>query len=418
MSIFPVAGKAVQLATTIFSQMGWSAVSFILTFFFVRVLTPDEFGLFGLILAGKRGVITIIGAALVIPITVIHAELIQEQRKIYIQKLTNSLYVFCLLIALISVCVALFTTWIVAIVSLFLLGFIGLEVSRRINYIQHRINIDCIGAIVNIILITVLMAFVHVTGSIKMSVVLFAVSVIVLGWVFLSLGGVQLDAGVLSVGEYKKLWNIGRWGLSSNFSTYAYSEISTLYTMTLMGTSAVAVLELGRQFVAVLQTLLFGMANYFHPRIAASAIHDTPKVFISKLAKLTAVQILLAMIILGLLLLFSPYILELIVPNKLEEYANAIPVAAILALAGLMRIGWQQAGFALVALDKPNFSFLARVIGALIAIPSGYFLTNMYALEGAAWTKVVGDVCVLLPTSYLIFRVIRERSRQFAKTVK
>lgn len=418
MNVSLAVGKAFHLALTISSQIGWSAASFIITFFLVRFLTPEEFGLFALVLAARRGVVTVIGAALVVPITVIYADLAEDQRQIYIQRLTNSLYIFCLSVALIAVCVASFTSWIIAGVSLFLLGAIGLQVSRRINYIQRRINIDCIGAVVNIVLISALMVFVYITGSIKMTVVLFAVSVIVLGWMFLSLRWFESDAGVLSVGEYKKLWSIGRWGLAGNFSTYAYSEISTLYTMTLMGASAVAVLELGRQFVAVLQTLLFGMANYFHPGIAASAKNDAPRMFLAKLAKLTGVQILLAVIVLGALLLFSPYALELIVPDKLEEYANAIPVAVILALAGLTRTGWQQTGFALVALGRPNYSFLSRVAGALIAIPGGYFLTKIYGLEGAAWTKVVGDVCILLPTCYFIFRITSESSNQFSKTAK
>jgi len=65
-----------------------------------------------------------------------------------------------------------------------------------------------------------------------------------------------------------ELFRIGAWSLGNNLCGYLYNRISTWYTLVLLGPTSVAVLELGRQLVTVVQSLIAAMANYWQPILA------------------------------------------------------------------------------------------------------------------------------------------------------
>lgn len=405
--------KVGKLILTLVSQMGWSGTSFVITLFLAKNLDTNAFGIFAIYLAVRRGVSMGTGALVLMPMTVVSGRLSRIERKQYAVSIINLLFVLQLMVGLSSVLFYILFAWQVVEATFFLTGAAAIEIVRRVDYLEGRVKRDTFGAFYHLFLTLFALLVIHDLAMLDTYNAMLVVGLINLSWLFLSTvnnGG--LRKGVLKFSQMKELWRIGSWGLGGNAGTYIYSEASTMYTYALIGTHGVAILELGRQFVAVLQPLLFGMANYLQPKLAISAANDKRSIFIRKLINISLVQVIFAATILVLMLILSPYLIGIIVPDKVEFYKAALPIVSILAISSLLRVCWQQPTFAMVALGWAKHGFFTRILAAMIALPAGYLLTYQFGIEGAAWTNVVGDGVMLFFSVCFLFRLLNGSKRE------
>ena len=396
-----------KILVSVASQLGWSGANFIVVILLVRQIEASEFGMFAIYLAIKRLMVMAAGALVLVPLTVISAGKPTRERCNHQRAISNTVLIFFAVLFMISLLIEKFVGWHITEIVVFIAGGVALEIHRRIDYIEMHLYVDFIGAIYNLFGIIMCLLLLLQMGHIKLCDVVLMMGIINLTWVIISKirYGLSLDTANLS--ELKKIWSIGGWGLGSNMATYLYSQISTFYTFFIIGSTGVAVLELGRQFIAVVQPMIFGMANYFQPRLAISAKKDTKSEFSKKLWDLTIIQLIFSAVVLLAVLLASPFLLQVVVPDKLEIYQSVLPVAYIFAFAALLQIGWQQPGFAVIALGKPMYGFITKVVGAMIALPIGYMLTLQYGVTGAAMSKAVGDGLIIIISIYMLMRVQR-----------
>ena len=77
----------IKILMTLSSQAGWSGMNFLVTALLARYLEPAAFGVLGLFLASKRGVLLFTGGALLIPLTVITSILEGDEKELFIHKL-------------------------------------------------------------------------------------------------------------------------------------------------------------------------------------------------------------------------------------------------------------------------------------------------------------------------------------------
>jgi len=399
-----------KLVITLFSQAGWSGINFIVTAVMARHTDPSVFGVFGLYLAFKRGVIAFTGGALVLPLTVISSRLETAESDFFVHKLVNTLYIIAVIILLLVMVVGYWFGGQFLALAVFLIGAVLLEVIRRLAYIKRRVKTDAAGAVVNCLVVLAVFYLLIKKDALSVPVAAGSMGLVYIFWGVLSGPKIHFRKGFLTCSDVKNIWNVGSWSLASNFFAYVYSEINTFYTFLLIGSPGVAVLELGRQFVAVLQPILFGMANYFHPIIAASASRDRMDVFTGKLIKLTAAQVLIGAAVIVGMLLAGPYLLTIILGRPVKEYQNVLPIAAILGTGAILRVGWQQPGFAMITLGYPKYTFTARAAGAVLAVSIGYVLTRQMGVLGAAWTKCLGDVLILIFSTVFYIKTTRSET--------
>ncbi|MBT8125682.1 MAG: hypothetical protein KJO81_12715 [Gammaproteobacteria bacterium] len=407
----PSAINVYGLSLSLISQLGWSASNFLITIVLVRYLTPDLFGYYGLCLAAKRGSIALTSALCVVPLTVVASQLEGEERESFLGSYINSIYLISALIFCLLILAALIYGIEAVAFAIFILGGMLLECARRLGYIEGRVALDARGAILNFLITGGALLALVMVNSLSIWSAIVVIGIIQLSWCFSAMPVRRISDGFLSLSKLRRMWDMGRWGLASNLSTYSYTEANTFYALYFLGAPGVAALELGRQLIAVLQPMLFGMANYMHPIVANSARALQISPFIKRLILLTVVQLSIAIPIVLIMVLVGPQLLDIILGRDVAQYENVITLAMIFGAAAVIRIGWQQPGFALVPLGFPSYAFYARLGGSIFAVLIGFILTKYYGVVGAAMSKLLGDVMILAATIYVMSRVIKTKKK-------
>jgi len=192
------------------------------------------------------------------------------------------------------------------------------------------------------------------------------------------------------------MWNIGKWSLGSNISGYIYNRASTWLTLILLGPSSVAVLELGRQLVTVIQSFIAAMANYWQPILAKLSGKESFDVYLNKMWRITFIQSIVGAAILVIALLVMPLFIQLVVVDNLDAYIVSIPIAWCFAGAMIAQLMWQHPNYTLTVFERPAYGFYAKLVSALVALPTGYLLTFYYGVIGASLAATFGEIVVLI----------------------
>ena len=281
--------------SALLAQGFWSASSFLVALYLARHLSVEEFGFYAIGLAGRMLFTTILGALIITPLTVISSGCSDaDQRARIIKSTVNVIQIASLIIFLSTFLGELW--WDGAIVSfgVYAIGGIALELQRRINFIQGFVHQDLIGGAWNTVGALTGLAILQWRGALNLETIFLILGFIGIAWVvcvgrehWLSIP-TKINSSLA-----KEYWNIGRWVMGSNMFGYTYSQMSMFLTLDLIGAAGVAVLELGRQLVSFVQIIMGGMANLLQTRLAKSARHATPEVFVREVWEMTRFQTLL-----------------------------------------------------------------------------------------------------------------------------
>lgn len=400
-----------QLA--IVSQGLWSGTTFLVAIYLARHLSIEEFGFYAIVMAGKLFCISILGAVLITPLTVICGQTTDQiLRQETLQGAIAALQIALAVLIIPIVSLALWRWGQLAFSSsIFVMGGVIVELQRRINFIQDATHRDFWGGAWTLGGSLALLAALKLVDHFNLSNVLTSLGLIGLIWAIRSDWAHWVSVPPIKcLTVLKEFWRIGRWGIGSNLLGYVYSQASTFLTLGLIGVSGVATLELSRQLVAFVQIIMSGMANLWHPKLALIAKKDLPGLFIREIWKVTRIQTLVGTILVVASALASPFILPLVVPGKEQTYSMVPTVAWILGCAVVFQLLWQHPSFGVIALGKPNYGFLTKMTAAGLSIPVGYVLTSAFGVVGAAWSRVLAELLIFSVSVLAMYRVANLRA--------
>jgi O-antigen/teichoic acid export membrane protein len=318
---------------------------------------------------------------------------------------------------LLSVAVWALSGWPAVELAVFVAGGLAVELQRRVNFIVNRVRHDLIGGAVMLIGCLAGPILLAAAGALTLTRAALVVGALQVGWAVVC--GWRYWAAFPRTRETRALldlWRVGRWGLASNVAGYLYAYLGLFLTLSLIGAAGVAVLELGRQLIMPVQVLLLGTANAWHPTLARSAQNDPPRRFVREVWRFTRLQSVAGGGLLVVLLIAGPSLLPLLVPGKEAVYASSPEVAWILGGAMMCQLVWQHASFGIIALGKPEYGFLTRLITVAGLAPIGYVLTDRFAVQGAAWTVLLGEAVVLVLSVALFQRAAGVRRTDLLRT--
>jgi O-antigen/teichoic acid export membrane protein len=412
-----------QWPIAVAAQCLWSMASFLVTIYLVRLLTLHEFGLFTIVITIRTLILMMLSALALHPMIVISSRRIENQKKDpLLATVVFSFEVISTFLILSASFVNWFCEWPVFQFIIFMIGGLAVELQRRINYVHGRINQDFVGGLI------------VMAGSIGGLLVLTRLGLFTLGNIFLVLGLINLiwavQSGwnywlytptILKVDDLAEVWKIGRWGLGTNLVGYVFGQASTYWTLGLIGTAGVAILELGRQFVLPIQVLLVGTANIWQTKLVRSAAKKPSNHFVKEVWRVTCLQTgvgtLLLVTILALISFFIPWM----IPGKEQAYAGSLTVAWILSGSMICQLLGQHPTFSLIVLGKPEYGFLTKVVAALFLIPVGYYMTREFGVTGAAWSRVLGEFLMFIMSVVMLNRAVNyreDRKVEFPNLIK
>lgn len=392
--------------SALLAQAFWSASSFLVALYLARHLSVEEFGLYAIGVAGKMLFISILGALVISPLTVISGRYSDAaERSRIIKSTVNVLQVASLIVLLSTLLGELWWDQPIVSFGIYVIGGITVELQRRINFIQGLVHRDLIGGAWNTVGALAGLAILEGRGALNLEIVFLILGFIGLAWVIYIGRDHWLSVPTKFDGSLaKEFWDIGRWGMGSNMFGYLYAQVSTFLTFGLIGVAGVAVLELGRQLVNFVQIIMGGMANLLHTRLAKSARHATPEVFVREVWEMSGFQTLLGTALLLPVAWASQTVIPLLVPGKEYDYALVSTVTWITAAAMICQLLWQHPSFGVIALGKPAYGFLTRATTTAILIPIAYGLTVRFGVVGAAWSRVLGEAIVLVLSTVMLYR--------------
>lgn len=398
------------MLTTTLNQAIWSGMNFSITVILAMLLGIEDFGWFSMGLTLRQFGQSVLGALILTPLTVLSGEQYRDQNESFWLRvsLTKLLQILFWILVIIAIFIAsIFASPAFSFV-LFVVGALASDLQRRFSYIDGDLMHDLYGGIFNMIGSLLGIYLLHISDQLSYPNTFLLLGCINLLWVLIinrkiwvvPLQGIQWEKVI-------QMWNMGRWGLGCNMAGYICSRISTYYTLVLLGPTGVAVLELGRQLVNVVQVFILGMANYWQPKLAHLASQNTSNIYVEKVLQATGIQTTLGIIVLALVLPILPVLIPLLFPSHIDAYMSSIPIAWITSGALVFQLLWQHMSFSVVVLGKPQFSFYTRLVAAVILIPVGYLLTDKFGIQGAAWSWTLGEGIILIIIAYAFTQAIK-----------
>jgi len=373
----------------------------------------EEFGWYAVALTLKQLFVMVLGALVLTPVTILSGRTEDMDSRVPMNSAAVAILRFVVLggLAIGMACNFIFA-FPAAQLVVFVLGGVAVELQRRLNFIDDRVDQDLIGGIANLFFIVAAILIVHKHGYLFLSVVFVVIGGVNLIWAMAS--GWKLWSrwrAPIAWNELAEMWYLGRWSLASNFTGYIYSQMNVFLTLPLVGPAGVGILELGRQLVTFVQVLILGMSNVWLPRLARSAASDDSRVFLRLVWRMTRLQTAIGAIMLLVVLLATPSFLPVFFPGKEDAFPMAVSIAWILAVGMICQLLWQHPSFAATALGKPEYGFVSRLITCLMLIPVGFALTLSYGVVGAAWTRAIGEILILAFSIVMLYRAVDAHGR-------
>lgn len=393
------------------SQGAWSVLSFVLTLALARYLTLHDFGWYATAVNARLFILTFVGSLLVTPLTVLSAQSKElatgpswEATIIDVAKFTS------IALILIGAAFSAGTSLPGLEFAVFAIGGVAVEIQRRLNFVHDRVRSDLAGGVLQLAGTVGTLVVIHVFGLLTLRSALAVIGFMGILWAAVC-GSERWLRWPQMVDRIRlgRIWSIGSWVLGSGLTGYGYAQTYFFLTLYIVGPVGAAILELGRQLVALAQILIVAMANMSQPKLAKSAADNSPDTF-RRFVWLTARrQTLTGGILLLGLLIVTPHMLPLLFPGKEDSYDQVITVSWILAAAAIFQLLWQHPSFAAIALGKPQYGFASRLAILVVLVPVGYFMTMGFGLYGAAWVRALAEAAYFVLAALMLNRAVKAR---------
>lgn len=397
-------GKAVFIS--LLNQMVLSSTNFILGFYLVRVLSPDEFGLYGIGIAVSLLYVGV-GNALFLTQMVVHTpDKIPAERENYAARILVGSVVFSIItVFLVIVTVmlwSLFSNWlwlhatlifsvVAAATGAFLKEFVVRQAyTARVESRALAVNVA------NTITVITLLTTLHVKGCIATSwqvLLIYAVGQFTgtgCGVILAKLPcrGVSWNAVLADVRE---AFDGGRWALGGVSVTWVQTQAYTYVTALGIGPVGVGYANAARLMIAPLMFIMPALNQLTMPRLAELRTSNLRRM-LNVGSIITLGLILLASLYSLILFCFGDLFANLLLGERYQEYQGILSLVGIWCLVMHMQIFRSGAGTLLQSLKHFRELMVSNVFSALVTVGSAFTLMKFMGISGAVLGVGLGEL--------------------------
>ncbi len=384
-----------------------SGTNFFLSLVLVRVLTPAEFGLYGIGIAASIFACGF-GDSLFLTQMVVHSpDKKPENRPIYAASILTAVSLFCLIVIL-ALIPGLLLADCFSLLSVFQVHFAFAVAAAFASFVlkdffvRHAYNIrqETIALQVNLV-VAVSMAFL-------LSVLFFwkpGFNVLNSLWIYSGSNGVGALFGYwrsklplrkvrwpLLKSDFQEAWEGGRWAsiasLAYQFRAYAYM----IATGILIGPVGVGMLNASRMLIQPVAQMTQALSMVFIPRLASERQQDPGKML--RTGVLCSLGLLVLALIYSLVLLLAyDHLVPLVLGGKYSNLKTVTIFWCFYICVSSFRLGLEVT---CLAFKKFSRLMQAGFVGAVATITATYLMCRGFGLWGAVMGLSIGE-CALIP---------------------
>lgn len=411
-------GKA--LSISLLNQVVSSGTNFALGLYLVRVLTPTDFGLYGIGFA-----ITLlysgVGNAMFLTQMVVHVpDKAQEDKLPYAARILVMLVSFCMLtVLLVGLLLALGSAWlklpheyvdlgmavtIASITYLFKDYFV-----RHAYTMRNEMWALAVNALVALTLGTFLLVQHQFFARINSASALWIYAASNMVGAMMGFVLVRLPILVVRVREVvndlKETWVGGRWALGGVSATWLQTQAYLYVTAVFVGPVGVAYANAAKLFITPAIFLIPALNQVVMPRLAALRVSHPQKMHqVSGLLTIGLIfsSVVYSVVLLGWVDTITPVVLG-------TRYGQISPLVAAWCLVLIFQFSRSGTSIVLQVMKQFRTLTLLNVVSVMVAIVAAVALMQIVGVQGA----IVGTAAGELMLSVLLYRAIKNGSHEY-----
>lgn len=402
------------LSVSVLNQAVSSATNFALSIYLVRMLSPVDFGLYGIGFAASLFLYGFGHALFLTQMTVHLPDKALEEVPLYNARMLIAVLVVGLvtlgaLIVVVHVWTVLFPSmagyfnYCVAVTAA------GVTYLLKDFFVRHAYNQrkEWWALLVNsavacaMILMLIVMHFVGAALSVEVALWVYTGSQIVgaiSGYVVAELPIRSVKWAFVRT-DMSEAWNGGKWATATNVVYFLRTQAHTLFVAGLIGPAGVGSLNAARLFVTPAAMLIPAVGQVAMPRLATARKRGMGDLI--KTARLTT------SVLVGFAVFYSLSVLMCYdsISTKIlgESYQGLFLATAMWCVYTCLlslRSSVEMIGQVVRIFRSITF---VNTCAAIVVLVSGYFLTAFYGLYGAQWALVIGELGLV----FLLFHALK-----------
>lgn len=395
------------LSLSVFNQFVSGGTSLALNIYFVRAMTKEDFGIYGLCLAGSLFLSGIGSAFLLVRMVVELPRRAATARRAYAACVLRAVLLVSSVTLIVLIVVAFLGYLLLSPVKFSLLalagacmaGMTGLlrEFVLRYAYSVHK---ESWAVLINTAMAALLLAVVLALQAVNcqwtasQAIWLIAVGQLAAGLTGLLIIRVPLhNASVANaMREIVDAWRSGKWAIAANLSNWLRSQAYSVLSPALAGFGGLAKLNAVRLLIAPVTFLLPAIGQLMLPRISAIAATRTIAVPIVSITIAAGLSLISGAYIAALFYLIEP--VSAVVLN--DRYSEIEGLAGAWATYLSIQVCAVVAVLTLQALNQFRFLFVAGVGGTALTVLAIAPLFAFAGLEGIVYAMVLGELATLV----------------------
>lgn len=405
-------GKSLSISAL--NQAVSSGTNFLLGIYLMRMLTPLDFGLYGIGFAISLFYFGFGNALFLIQMVVHMPDKAPEDRLPYAGRMFLLVAIFCTVTILLTILLLIVSgsMWesivlheelayaILASSVAYLLKDFFVRHAYSLNRETWALTIHVVMACIMVFLFWLqfqLMFFLNVERALWIYAVAQA-SGALLGYLLTRLPVADHQLSVL-LEDLREAWHGGKWASINNLTLFARAQAHTIVVTVLMGPVAVAKLNAARLLVTPVVMLTPALSQVAIPRLAVK--RGQGKDHLMRLGRwITSTLLTVALVYSAILLSGYDFIANKILSEKYQDLFLITVLWCLYTYFLALRNGVEMIG---QVLKKFKCLSSANTYSAIISLIATYLLTVGYGLSGALIGLIIGEAAL----AFFIYRILK-----------
>jgi len=405
-------GKA--LSVSVLNQMVSSGTNFALGIYLVRMLPPEEFGLYGIGFA-----ISLfyggMGTAIFLTQMIVHTpNKAQQDRLPYAGRVLLLVVLFCAATALLTTLILLTSSMVWEFMDKHM-GFAFAVLAASVGYllkdffVRHAYNVrreiwalaihSIIACIMALILLGMHLKF-STLLSVEMALWIYAVaqaSGAILGYLFAKLPVAAHQRSAL-LADLREAWHGGKWASITILVYFVRTQAHTIVVASLLGPVGLAKLNAARLLVTPAVMLIPALGQVAMPRLAAARGQDVRHLM--SLGRWITFALLVVALLYSVILLGGyDFIVDTVLGENYQDLFLITVLWCLYTCLLALRNGAEMVG---QVLKKFKSLSSANTYGAIVSLIATYWLTVGYDLPAALIGLAIGEIVLII----LVYRFV------------
>ncbi|HBY86812.1 MAG TPA: hypothetical protein DEO86_13170 [Colwellia sp.] len=397
-------GFAKTFSVSFLNQIVGSGSNFLLGLYLVRVLMPEDFGLYGIGFAIVL-LFTGFGNALFLTQMVVHLpDKMPEHRNDYASSMLIMLMAFCLVVSILICCIGVSANYILVDVRQYVVFSFAVLAASIANlmkwyFIRHAFsfkketNALTVNASWAIICLLLFVFAKYIQFDLTASVALFFCAIAgtfssIIGF-FINNLPLRKNCNRAIISDFKEAFQGGRWALGGVSVTWLQSQAYVYISAILFGTVGVAFANAAKIFISPFTFIIPAVNSIVLPRLAEQRSKD------HKQMMTFSFHYSLAFFTFGLCyLIFLMLTLELIFPLVIGDKYTIYELKPLIVLWGIVMVFQlvrNGASNLLQALKSFKALMLNNLVSGVVAISFTYMLAIQFGVLGALSGVAIGE---------------------------